>query len=189
MTLLNAVLWLYGWGGEISCHSFCLAWTPPWQKTPWHKKKKNLLTPTNFHTVDSRVLKGCDLECCINTPLFSLPARAVLSPRPLIWHLVFRLAVNRIFVCIAGPSKACVQDVDGSLVGICVWADERGRHSVQMDEEREGRRVLAFINIPPRIPHFLGAGLSGSEASELFYFAPEAFTCFFFVFFFQRAAV
>lgn len=37
-----------------------------------------------------------------------------------------------------------------------------GRQSRGMDEEKEGKRVSAFVNIPPRVPHFLGIGLAGS---------------------------
>lgn len=43
-----------------------------------------LLTPAHFHHVGSQVLKGCDLKCYINSPLFSLSAKAVQALLPLI---------------------------------------------------------------------------------------------------------
>lgn len=41
-----------------------------------------------------------------------------------------------------------------------------------MDEEKKGKRVQAFVNISPRVPHFPGVGLN--PALELFYSAPGA---------------
>lgn len=48
------------------------------------------------------------------------------------------------------------------VFGVYAQERERERHLGGMDEEGEGRRILALVNIPPRVPHFLGIGLTGS---------------------------
>lgn len=48
--------------------------------------------------------------------------------------------------------------------GVHEYMHKRGseRQLAGIHEEREGKRVSAFVNIPPRVPHFLGIGLAGS---------------------------
>lgn len=52
---------------------------------------------------------------------------------------------------------------------VCAWGvheymHKRGseRHLGGIDEEREGKRLSAFVSIPLRVPHFLGIGLTRS---------------------------
>lgn len=168
--LLKTELWLYRWrGGQLSAsllfklfnRQICFYWC-----------KKTLLTRTNFHPVGSHVLKGCDLVCYIKSSLFSVSASAAQAPLPLIWHLVFRLVINRSLCALQAPETlvsgmwmaAWMESVRAVCTGVCTW----------LDEEREGMRVWAFVHIPPRDPHFLGIL---SPASALYDFAPEASTC------------
>lgn len=62
--------------------------------------------------------------------------------------------------------------MDGSLDGICVGdlcTNVCRRGGARIDEDREGKKVSACVNIPLRVPNFL--------ASELYFFAQELFTC------------
>lgn len=132
---------------------FCSKWRPYW-------RKKNLLTSANFHTVDSQALKGCELKSYINSPLFSLSARVVQAPLPLIWHLVCWLVINRPLCALPAPER-CGWEPGWNLCVRVVCTSVYTREGDSWEEYTKDERERAFVNIPPRVPHFLGTGVAG----------------------------